>query len=169
MKVYQLTHRVKIEHIISGVVCFVIINACTFSTKFPLTVDDIDTLTPYREHLASLKTKENPDTAVQPPVETIVEDTAAIAETAIINNTSHFKWTICAGTFRKKRNAIHFFQQLSKEQNTFVVVRDSSYIVAIGLFENREIACTYRNQKALTQTTIIQLKPHEALLREFPD
>jgi hypothetical protein len=144
----------------------ILFNSCKLASDFPLTVDDIDTLSVYKAHqkdsvsIPETTSKLNAYSTI--PVKDSIETVLKKDESSITLN----PWTICAGVFRKKQNAKRMIEQLNHYENTYLILRDSSYLVTIGSFTTRDSAEHFRISKALTGTYLLKLKPTELLLNQ---
>ncbi len=142
--------------------CFIfLINSCKFVSDFPLTIDDVDTLTVYKEQQFQVKKDEEMKPAVVADSTITSEDSAAITQQSGPNSITLKPWTICAGVFKEKNNAKRMFEQLNHFQNTYIILRDSAYFVTIGSFNSRDSAQQFKRDKALTGTYIMKLRPCE--------
>lgn len=137
------------------------LNSCKIASDFPLTINDIDTLSVYKEHHRS--TSSLSDSIKR----TIIADSTLSGKDTSVNtlpkSESIKPWTICAGVFKEKSNAQRMFEQLSHFGNIYIMLRDSSYFVTIGSFTTRDSAQLYKQNKALTGTYIMKLKHNELL------
>lgn len=142
-------------------VFLVVLNSCKIASDFPLTINDIDTLSVYKEHH---RTTSSLSDSIKP---VIVADSTLTDKDSAVNTLPKSEtikpWTICAGVFKEKSNAQRMFEQLNHFGNIYIMLRDSSYFVTIGSFTTRDSAQLYKKNKALTGTYIMKLKPNELL------
>jgi hypothetical protein len=134
-KLYQL----------SALLFLILLNSCSFSGKFPLTVDDIDTLSIYKRHSDSLnvqKIDKLSDSIINSREELKKEFRDSISLPKPISTEN--KWTICTGTFRVKLNAERKFRELKKQYKPFFIYRNNLYYITIGSFPSKDSANRFR-------------------------
>ena len=100
----------------------VLFDSCKYHDKFPLTIDDIDTLSifhNYHDSLASLSKikSNNPEVNEQP---TLNNDNLRIPTV---------RWTICTGVFEVKQNASRKFFELNKESIAYLIIRENKHYI----------------------------------------
>ncbi len=90
----------------------VLVNSCTFY-EFPLTINDIDTLSVYKNYQDSLR--RNTFNNAEKIIETSLSS-SQIQNTATVLKE---RWTICTGVFRLKQNAKRNFYKLNTKTGAF--------------------------------------------------
>ncbi len=151
------------QHGFYSCLCFflVVLNSCKIASDFPLAINDIDTLSVYKEHH---RTTSSLNDSIK---QVIIADSTLFDKDSSVNTLPKSEplkpWTICAGVFKEKSNAQRMFEQLSHFGNIYIMLRDSSYFVTIGSFTTRDSAQLYRKNKALAGTYIMKLKHNELL------
>lgn len=148
--------------------CFIIgafvflfsLNSCKIASNFPLTIDDIDTLSVFEEQHSNSTLETGIDSTIVSD-STMVRDSSALALQSGSTPNAVKLWTICAGVFNEEPNAKRMYEHLSHFGNVYLIKRDSSYFVTVGSFTTRDSAQQFRNNKALTGTYVMKLRPKE--------
>lgn len=145
----------------------VLLNSCNFVGSFPLSIDDIDTLSVYRKYQDSLIA-----IAESQLVDTLELSKPIILEDSIDqqNQDNTNKWTICKGTFKLKENAQRRFKELSKTTKTYLIIKDSLIYVTTGIFNSKDSADVFisKNKKSGGDYSF-KITPKDKLLSEFPE
>lgn len=165
-------HKTTNSFIYAVLSVLVLLNSCIFSGNFPLTINDIDTLSIYRRYHDSIKTskqpisEENINTAEMPPI----QDSLAMDSSSIESIIPSENWTICTGSFRVKQNAEQKFREMQNNIKPYMIIRDSLYFVTTGIFESRDAALQYRrNAHFRFENYILKLKPGDQILSTLPN
>lgn len=144
----------------------VLLNSCNFVGSFPLSIDDIDTLSVYRKYQDSLIA-----IAESQLVDTVELSKPIILEDSIDqqNQDNTNKWTICKGTFKLKENAKRRFEELNKTTKTYLIIKDSLIYVTTGIFNSKDSADVFisKNKKPGGDYSF-KITPKDKLLSEFP-
>jgi hypothetical protein len=149
-------------------VFLVLLNSCDFVGNFPLSIDDIDTLSVYRKYqdsLIAIAESQLVDTIeLSKPV---IPNEDSIAQLSIDNVN---KWTICKGTFKLKENAKRRFTELSKSTKTYVIIKDSLIYVTTGIFNSKDSADVFigKNKKSGGDYPF-KITSKDKLLSQFPE
>jgi hypothetical protein len=121
-----------------------LLNACSFSEIFPLSIKDIDTLTAYRQLQDSLaripKTLTIFDSITVMPI-----DTTTIIKQSDHEKVQHETWSITEGAFKIKENAIrkcHSFR--IHDIPSFVYFKNQLYYVRVGQFDTEDSVIVFR-------------------------
>jgi hypothetical protein len=139
---------------------WVVFSSCASKDKFPVTVNDIDTLSVYHQYANRLQKATVPAT----------EDTVIRTGQSKSNDIqTSGKWTLCTGVFRIKENAIKKFREVNHVSGACVIIRDSMHYVTTGLFSTKDSALQFRNSHQLFDTYLLRILLDDRLLHSFPE
>ena len=140
----------------------VLVNCCIFN-EFPLTINDIDTLSVYKNYQDSLtqnaitNVESNIDSNFSTPVK---HDTLKVEKE---------KWTICTGVFRLKQNAKRNFFLLNKKTGAYLIVRGKFHFITTGIFDSRDSALNFKKANITYECYLLKIPPNEMIIQSFPE
>ena len=140
----------------------VLVNSCTFY-EFPLTINDIDTLSVYKNYQDSLR--RNTFNNAEKIIETSLSS-SQIQNTATVLKE---RWTICTGVFRLKQNAKRNFYKLNTKTGAFLIIRGKFHFITTGIFDSRDSAWNFKKAKISSESYLLKIAPKELLIQAFPE
>lgn len=140
-----------------------LVSSCIFSEKFPLTIEDIDTLSIYKKYqdsLTLLSSVQKTDTSENVLNTPLMNDSFKITQT---------RWTICTGVFKDQQNAHRQFWKISKRTTAFIMKRNNLHFVTAGSFTSLDSAVQFQKITNMGNTYILKVNPNEKLVQGVSD
>lgn len=152
-----------------AIALLLILNACSFRSDIPLSINDIDTISVYKRYQDSLI-----QVAESQLIDTQEFYFQPLAEDSVViqSHTNNGKWTICKGTFKLKENARRRYNDVSKSQlKTYVLKRNDLIYITTGLFENKDLADAYIEKNAYPEDEDYAMKilTGDQFMLSFPE